>query len=88
MPDWCRARLLGRYPKISSFHNHSKESELSVTLIIRQKDSRRRRLAAKYPLTDSLGLIVIHDRRRLPDRREKSYGINDLKVILSKMGCG
>ena len=43
-------------------------------------------LSAKLPLTDSQGLLVVQDRREIPDRRKAVYGRNDLKVILSKMG--
>ena len=58
---------------------------LSQTLIIRQKGSRRFDLPVEFPLTDSQGLIVVKDRRRLSDRRKAKHGIDDLKVILSKI---
>lgn len=54
-------------------------------MIARQKGSRRFDMPVKFPLEDSQGTTVIHDRRRLPDRRKETYGIDDLKVILSKM---
>jgi hypothetical protein len=54
-------------------------------MLVRQKDSRRSDIQAKFPLEDSQGTIVIQDRRRLLDRRKEAYGIDDLKVILSKM---
>ena len=56
-----------------------------MNLIIRQRGSRRLDLPVEFPLMDSQGLFVIKDRRRLPDRRKAEYGIDDLKVILSKM---
>jgi hypothetical protein len=42
-------------------------------------------MPVEFPLEDSQGVIVIQDRRRLSDRRKEIYGIDDLKVILSKM---
>ena len=56
-----------------------------MTLIARQKGSRRFNLPVEFPLTDSREVFVIQDRRRLPDRRKVKYGLDDLKVILSKM---
>ena len=55
-------------------------------VVIRQKGSRRMDLPTEFPLTDSQGLLVIQDRREIPDRRKAEHGLNDLKVILSKMG--
>ena len=54
-------------------------------MFVRQKGSRRFDMTDEFPLEDSQGVIVIKDRRRLPDRRKEIYGIDDLKVILSKM---
>ena len=59
--------------------------ELSVRLIKRQKGSRRLRIPVEFPLTDRQDVLVIRDRRLLPDRRKEICGIDDLKVILSKM---
>ena len=56
-----------------------------MNLIIRQRGSRRLDLPVEFPLMDSQGLFVIKDRRRLTDRRKAECGIDDLKVILSKM---
>ena len=56
-----------------------------ANLIVRQKGSRRIDLQVELPLTDSQGVFVIQDRRRLPCRRKAKYGLDDLKVILSKM---
>ena len=56
-----------------------------MTLIVRQKGSRRFDLPVEFPLTDSQGIIVIQDRRRLPDRRKAKYELDDLKAILTKM---
>ena len=61
------------------------EGELSMNMIIRQKGGRRFGLPAEFPLEDSQGVSVIQDRRRLPDRRKEKYGLDDLKVILTKM---
>lgn len=56
-----------------------------MTLITRQKGSRRLDLAVDFPLEDSQGLLVIQDRRRLQDRRKAKYGLEDLRIILAKM---
>ena len=46
-----------------------------MTLIVRKKGSRRFDLPVEFPLTDGQGIIVIQDRRRLPDRREEKYDL-------------
>ena len=56
-----------------------------MNLTIRQKGGRRVDLPVEFPLTDSQGIIAIQDRRQLPDRRKAKYGLDDLKVILTKM---
>ena len=45
------------------------KTNLSNTLRVRQKDSRRFDLPVEFPLTDSRNVTVIQDRRRLVDRR-------------------
>ena len=57
-----------------------------MRLVVKQRGSRRFGLPVEFPLTDNQGLCVIHDRRRVPDRRKSKHGIEDLKVILTKMG--
>jgi hypothetical protein len=42
-------------------------------------------LPVSFPLTDSDGIAVAHDRRQVPDRRKPTHDLDDLKVILSKM---
>jgi len=54
-------------------------------MLVRKKGNRRFDTIVKFPLEDSQGVIVIQDRRKLHDRRKEEYGIDDLKVILSKM---
>ena len=56
-----------------------------MKLVIRQKGSRRMGLPVEFPLTDSQGALVLQDRRKIPDRRKAQRGLEDLKVILSKM---
>ena len=63
-----------------------RKANLSLTLIARQNGSRRFDLPVGFPLTDSQGLFVVKDRRRLSDRRKAKPGLDDLKAILSKMG--
>ena len=61
------------------------KTNLSNTLRVRQKDSRRFDLPVEFPLTDSRNVTVIQDRRRLVDRRKI---INDFvfqKDIHTKM---
>ena len=57
-----------------------------MRLVVRQKGSRRMGLPVAFPLTDSDGVLIVQERRRLPDRRKPVHDIDDLKVILSKMG--
>ena len=56
-----------------------------MNIIARQKGSRRFDMPVEFPLEDSQGVIVIKNRRRLPDRRKEIYGFDNLKAILSKM---
>ena len=56
-----------------------------MTLILRQKTRRRFDMPVVYPLTDYQGVFVNEDRRLLADRRKDNYGLDDLKVILTKM---
>ena len=49
-----------------------------MTLLERQKSSRRFDLPVEFPLTDSQGAFVIQERRRLPDRRKEEYDLDDL----------
>jgi hypothetical protein len=58
---------------------------MNMKLVVRQKGSRRWKLPAEFPLTDSQGVFVIQDRRQLPDRRKAEYGLDDMKVIFAKM---
>ena len=71
-------RLSCVYLYINYFHNVCKESELIVTLIERQKGSRRFGYSHEFPLTDSQGVSVIQNRRRLPGRRREQYALDDL----------
>ena len=52
--------------------------------VARQKGSRRWKLAAEFPLTDSQGLLVIQDRGRLPDRRKARHDIDGLMYTPAK----
>lgn len=56
-----------------------------MKLVVRDKGSRRMGLPVDFPLRDSQGILVNRDRRQLQDRRKQLYGIDDLKIILSKM---
>ena len=56
-----------------------------MRLVVRQKGSRRMGLPVSFPLTDSDGIAVAHDRPQVPARRKPTHDLDDLKVILSKM---
>ena len=62
-----------------------KESESGMNLIDRKKGGRRIDLPVDFPLTDGQGVSVLQDRRRLSNRRKATCGLDDLKVILTKM---
>ena len=62
-----------------------RKTDLSETLRVRQKGSRRFDLPVEFPLTDSRGIILIQDRRRLPDRRETRNNFDDQKGALTKI---
>ena len=51
-----------------------------MSFITRQKGSRRYDLPAETPLVDSNGVLVLEDRRQIPDRRQPIHDINDLKA--------
>ena len=55
-----------------------------MSFITRQKGSRRYDLPVEFPLVDSNGVLVLKDRRQIPDRRQPIYDIDDLKAILPK----
>jgi hypothetical protein len=61
-----------------------RKTDLIQTLIVRQKGSRRLDLPVEFPLTDSRGVTLIQDRRRLPDRRKIKNDFNDMKAIPAK----
>ena len=49
-----------------------------MTQVERLKGSRRLDIPVELPLEDSQGVFVIHERRRLPDRRGVKYDLGDL----------
>jgi hypothetical protein len=62
-----------------------RKANLSRTLIVRQKDSRRFNKLAEFPLESSQGVIVMQDRRRLPNRRKEKSSFDNLNATLPKM---
>jgi len=62
-----------------------RKTNLREVLTVRQSVSRRVALSVEFPLTDSGEVIVIQDRRRLPDRRMEKTDFGDQKGILTKM---
>jgi hypothetical protein len=61
-----------------------RKADLCQNLIARKKGSRRFDRPVDFPLTDSRGVTLIQDRRRLADRREIIIGSDDQKSILTK----
>ena len=62
-----------------------RKTDLSQALIVRQSGNRRFDLPVEFPLTDSRGVVLIQDRRQLPDRRRLKNDSGGLKVMRSKM---
>jgi hypothetical protein len=56
-----------------------------VTQIKRAKGQRRWDMYPEFPLTDSKGVIVISDRRRIRDRRLGNTSLEDRLLMLSEM---
>jgi len=53
--------------------------------IARQKGNRRWDLPREFPLVDSQGVLVVAERRRLPDRRRNLGEFEDLLAVLSRV---
>jgi len=53
--------------------------------IVRQKGNRRMGFPVEFPLDDNQGVIVVQDRRRLPDRRKARHDSSDQGDIPLKM---
>ena len=51
--------------------------KFAMYLVERQNETRRVRPPVEFPLTDSRGVYVEKDRRRLPDRRDPEHNIDD-----------
>ena len=63
-----------------------RKTNLSESLrVVRKRVCRRFNLPVEFPLTDSREVIVLQDRRRLPDRRKVKNDFNDQKGIPKKM---
>jgi len=54
--------------------------------IVRQKGSRRMVFPAEFPLVDDQGVVVVQDRRRLPDRRKAQHDTSYMRTTPLKMG--
>ena len=55
-------------------------------IIVRQKGSRRMIFPAEFPLVDDQDVVVLQDRRHLPDRRKAQHDTRDLRTTPLKMG--
>ena len=62
-----------------------RRTNLSEPLKVRQRGSRRFDLPVEFPLTDNRDVIVIQDRRRLPDRRKAINDFDDQKGVFKKI---
>jgi hypothetical protein len=63
-----------------------RKTNLSESLrVVRQRVSRRFGLPVEFPLTDSLNVTVIQNRRQLPDRRKVINDFDDQKGIHTEM---
>jgi len=62
-----------------------RKTNLREALTVRQSTSRRVALSVEFPLTDSGEVIVIQDRRQLPDRRKIKTNFGHQKSVLTKM---
>ncbi len=63
-----------------------RKTNLSEPLrVVRQRGSRRFYLPVEFPLTDSRGVIVLQDRRQLPDRRKVKNDFDAQKDMHTKM---
>jgi hypothetical protein len=56
-----------------------------MSVVIRNQENRRVHSSTGFPLVDGMGVVIVRDRRILPTRRKSRYGLEDFKVILSKM---
>ena len=54
-------------------------------LVKRQPGERRWGMLSEYPLTDSDGVHVAHDRRDGVDRRKSSAALEDLLILFSQL---
>ena len=61
-----------------------RKANLFRNLIVRRKEGRRFDMSVEFPLESSQGVIVIQNRRRLPDRRKAKYNLDNLNAILPK----
>ena len=62
-----------------------RKANLFPTLIVRKKDGRRFDMPVKFPFESSQGVIVIQNRRRLPDRRKAKFNFDKVNAILPKV---
>jgi hypothetical protein len=68
--------------------NQEQWSNATVKIITRQKGDRRWNLPDEFPILDCQGVMVLHDRRKLPDRRRGIHEFDDLVKILSRLSSG
>jgi len=62
-----------------------RKTNISESLRVRRRDSRRFDLQVEFPLTDSRNVTVIQERRRLSDRRKAINNFVGQQDVLKKM---
>jgi len=62
-----------------------RKTNISESLRVRRRDSRRFDLQVAFPLTDSRNVTVIQERRRLSDRRKAINNFVGQQDVLKKM---
>jgi len=62
-----------------------RKTNISESLRVRRRDSRRFDLQVEFPLTDSWNVTVIQERRRLSDRRKAINNFVGQQDVLKKM---
>jgi len=61
-----------------------RETPTARQRVLRRRSSRRFDLSVEFPLTDRRKVVVLQDRRRLPDRRKVKNDLDDQKDALTK----
>ena len=58
-----------------------------MKFIVRGKGNRRWNLPVEFPLVDSDDVLVLRDRRKMPDRRRNELDLKDVGALLRSMSA-